>query len=98
MKGISLPMNALVILGICLIVLIGIIILFMGVMGPSTKDITMQNFLRNCCTKVMDCSQISNVKCIVPKELESEFGTGEVPITQVAKKIGTDAETYCGCK
>ncbi len=97
MKGISITINTIVILALAVIVLLGVVVLFVSVMGPGGKSITLENLLRSCCLSI-DCNT-GQAYCRIPENLRDKFNGEIVPIEKVAEKAGItiDVRKYCGC-
>lgn len=98
MKGISITINTIVILALAVIVLLGVVVLFVSVIGPGGESITLENLLRSCCLSI-DCNT-GKANCRIPENLRDKFGGREiVSIGEVAEKAGItiDVRKYCGC-
>ncbi len=51
MKGIELPVNALIVIVLAIAVFVGIIAFFMGVWGPSTTGVNLESVKNTACQK-----------------------------------------------
>ncbi|MFB6076013.1 MAG: hypothetical protein ABEK17_02615 [Candidatus Aenigmatarchaeota archaeon] len=59
-KGVSLPVNVLVILAIAVIVLVGLISFFSGSMSGSSESISNQQVFSTCCTNYIQAGGCSD--------------------------------------
>ena len=63
MKGVELPINVIVIVVLCLVVLLAIIALFFGVWTPGSTGITLEAAKNNACQMLIStgCGSVSNI-------------------------------------
>ncbi len=102
MKGVELPVNALVIITIAVIFLI-VALVFLGGLPSIGQQQTRQGFLSGCCTAYNlegKCGQLEDTfKCSVSNDYDPD-GTvdGKLSIKDLSDAVGiTEYETYCRC-
>ncbi|MFB6076014.1 MAG: hypothetical protein ABEK17_02620 [Candidatus Aenigmatarchaeota archaeon] len=99
-KGVSLPVNVLVILAIAVVVLLGIVAFFAGGMDPTKESMNKQSVLDRCCAtfaQMGGCTgniKPSQITCQGSKGLESSW-TKDKTLDEVAQEYAGSAEAAC---
>lgn len=95
-KGISLPIDTMVIFVIAVVVLAAVMMIIFGGIQPSTRGVMLQNAVQQCCHNYLntDCKQ-KTVACSVAKELGYP---GDVTLDTLATDAGiTNLDKFCKC-
>ncbi|MFB6088219.1 MAG: hypothetical protein ABEK36_00390 [Candidatus Aenigmatarchaeota archaeon] len=94
-KGVSLPVNVLVVLAIAIVVLLGVITFFSGSLTPTQESMTRQRALNMACTSFVQSGGCSAGN---PGAIASSIktpGVEEDNLEKLAGKMGTSAKSVC---
>lgn len=105
-KGISLPINMLVILAVAVIVLLAVVAFFFSNVVTSNKSVSLSTAWSNACTRVITtygCSVDSVNSALDAGTFLVRYGNGTSPFDEICQiKLGTTdiaaCISECGCK
>ncbi|MFH1229270.1 MAG: hypothetical protein V1678_02500 [Candidatus Aenigmatarchaeota archaeon] len=94
MKGIEMPINVMIIVVICIIVLLAVVSLFLGVWNPTKGSLNMESIKNNACQIYVSngCKNADQIPVTGVDDLTADYLEN-----LCAEKYFTDCNTVCMC-